>query len=139
VPTAVPVYSNGSPLSISNIKVDWDTTSYEGQAKETATMTVKNTLNDTVLLDVFVYYKVTTPTTFIDPDGTVHNLTNTITKTANVGMMQVGEHRDLSFQVDHNKNVPTVVSVTVQWRGGSTVVFERDLDIPDHRFGTYEF
>jgi hypothetical protein len=138
-PTAVPAYSNGSPVSVSNIKIDWDTTSYEGNAKETATMSVKNDLNDSIVLDVFVYYKVSTPTTFIDPDGTVHNLTNTITKTENLGMMQVGDHKDLSFQVSHNKNVPAVVSVTVQWRGGSAVIFEKTLEMADHSFGTFEF
>lgn len=138
-PTPVPVYANSSPVAVSNIRIDWDTTQYEGQAKETASMTIKNIRNDSIVLDVAVLCKVTTPTTFVDPDGTVHNLTNTITRTANIGMMQVGEQRDVAFQVDHNKNVPVTVSVTVQWRGGSAVVFEKTLNIPDHSFGTYEF
>lgn len=138
-PTPVPVYANSSPVAVSNIRIDWDTTQYEGQAKETASMTIKNIRNDSIVLDVAVLCKVTTPTTFVDPDGTVHNLTNTITRTANIGLMQVGEQRDVAFQVDHNKNVPVTVSVTVQWRGGSSTVFERTLNLPDHSFGTYEF
>jgi hypothetical protein len=138
-PTPVPAYTNGSPISVSNIKIDWDTTQFEGQAKETASMTVKNTLSDSILLDVVVYYKVTTPATFVNPDGSVENHTNTITKTANIGMMQAGEQKDLTFQVDHNKNVPTTVSIVVKWRDGSAVVFEKTLDLPDYSFDTYEF
>lgn len=139
-PSPMPAYSNGSPVSISNIKIDWDTTQYEGQAKETVTMKVKNTLTDSVVLDVVVTYKVTMPATFANPDGSLENRTNTLTATPqNIGLMQVGEQRDVTLHIDHNKNVPVTVSVTVQWRGGSAVVFEKTLNIPDHSFGTYEF
>lgn len=139
-PSPMPAYSNGSPVSISNIKIDWDTTQYEGQAKETVTMKVKNTLTDSVVLDVVVIYKVTMPATFANPDGSLENRTNTLTATPqNIGLMQVGEQRDVTLHIDHNKNVPVTVSVTVQWRGGSAVVFEKTLNIPDHSFGTYEF
>ena len=102
-------------------------------------MIVWNARNDSVVLDVAVLYKVTTPTTLVDPDGTVHNLTNTIAKAASIGLMQVGERRDVAFEVEYNKNVPVTVSITVQWRGGSSRVFERTLNLPDHSFGTYEF
>jgi hypothetical protein len=138
-PTAVPEYSDGSPVSVSGIKIDWDTTQFEGRAKETATMTVKNALDEGVVLDVVVLYKVATPAMLVNPDGSVENYTNTVTSTQNIGLMQVGEQRDLTFQVDHTKNVPVTVSVTVQWRGGSAVVFNRTLELPDNSFGTLEF
>jgi hypothetical protein len=136
----VPEYSNNSPVSVSNIKIEWDTTQYEGQAKETASMTVKNMLNDSIVLDVVVQYKVTTPAIFANPDGSFENRTNTVTATPrNIGVMQVGEQRDVTFQVDHAKNVPATVTITVQWRGGSAVVLNKTLDLPDHSFGTCEF
>ncbi len=139
VPTPVPVYTNSSPISASNIKIDWDTTQYEGAAKETASMTVKNTLSDAIVSDVVVSFKVTTPTTFMNPDGTIDNRTNTITKQANIGLMQAGDSKDLTFQVDHLKNVPVTVSIVIEWRGGSAIVFKKALDLPDHKFGTYKF
>lgn len=138
-PTPQPVYTNGSPVSVSGIKINWDTTSYEGQARETATMTIKNANPDNLVPDVVVLYKVTTPTTVIDPDGTVHNLTNTITKRQDVGVMQWNDQKDLTFEVDHNKNNPVTISVEVQWRGGHATVFEKTLTLADHNFGTFEF
>ncbi len=139
-PTPVPEYSNNSPVSVSHIKVDWDTTQYEGQAKETASMTVKNIKSDSIVLDVVVKYMVTTPATFANPDGSFENRTNTVTATpVYIGLMQVGEQRDVTFQVDHKKNVPATVTVLVQWRGGSAVVFDKTLNLPDHSFDTYEF
>lgn len=138
VPTPVPVYTNGSPISASNIKIDWDTTQYEGQAKETASMTVKST-GDGIVSDVVVSFKVTTPTTFANPDGSVDNRTNTITKQANIGLMQAGDSKDLTFQIEHKKNVPATVSIVIEWRGGSAVVFKKVLDLPDHKYGTYNF
>ncbi|HTX44309.1 MAG TPA: hypothetical protein VMC61_06225 [Methanocella sp.] len=138
-PTPWPVYSNGSPVAVSHVRVTWDTTQYEGQAKQTATITLKNVLNDGIVLDVNVIYKVTTPATVVDPDGTVHNLTNQVTRSSNIGMMDVGEQRDVTFQLDHPKNVPATISIILQWRGGSAVVLEKTVNMPDHDFGTYEF
>ncbi len=136
--TPVPVYSNGSPVSVSQIKIDWDTTQYNDRATQTATMTVKNTLGDSIVQDVEVLYKVTTPAVFVNPDGSYENRTNTVTATQHIGLMQAGEQRDLTFQLDHTKNLPATVSVTITWRGGSAVVFNKTLEMPDHSFGTFE-
>lgn len=138
-PTALPVYANGSPVSVSNIKIDWDTNGYDGMARQTATMTVDNVNNETLTLDVVVLYKVTTPTTITNPDGSMQNLTNTITKRQDLGTMQWDDHKDLTFDVSHNKNVPVTVTIVVQWRGGQAVVFEKTLTMADHSLGTFEF
>ncbi len=138
-PTPVPEYSNDSPVSVSHVRIDWDTTQFSGQAKQTATMTVKNTQSDSLVVDVNVLYTVSTPATFVDADGTVHNFTNPNKKTVHVGLMQAGEQRDVSVQVEHARNVPATVTIVLQWRGGSAAVFEKTLEIPDNSFGTYEF
>ncbi|HTY90187.1 MAG TPA: hypothetical protein VMC84_03335 [Methanocella sp.] len=138
-PTPWPVYSNNSPVSVSNIKITWDTTGFEGQAHETATMTLNNVNKDNLVLDIVLLYKVTTPTTVIDADGTVHNLTNTITKPQNIGVMQWEDRKDVSFDVYHNKNVPATVTIVAQWRGGQATLFEKTLNMADNSFGTYEF
>lgn len=102
-------------------------------------MTVRKTLNDSILLDVNVIYTVSTPMTIMDPDGTSHNTTNPLKASKFLGAMQSGEQRDVSFAIDHARGVPATISVTVQWRGGSSVVLEKTLDIPDHSFSSYEF
>ncbi len=138
-PTPLPEYSDGSPVSVSNIRIDWDTTQFAGQAEQTATMTVKNTLDDSLVVDVNVLYTVSTPATIVHPDGRVENFTSVNKKTAHVGLMQAGEQRDISIQVEHARGVPATVAILVQWRGGSAVLFEKTLDMPDHSYGTYEF
>lgn len=139
-PTPVPEYSNGSPVSVSHVRIDWDTTQYEGRAKETASMTVKNMMNDSIVLDVVVQYNVATPAALINPDGSIENFTAIVKATPqNIGLMQAGEQRDVTFQVEHAKNVSATVSIIVQWRGGSAVVFNKILNLPDHSFGTYDF
>ncbi len=140
MPTATPrpLYGNGTPLVVSNININWDTTGYQGMAEESATMTVSNTVPNSMVLDIEVDYLVSTPTSVIDSDGTVHNLTNTITKTYTVGMLQPGEHKDVNFQVEHNKNVPATVSIILKWRGGSAKVFENTYNWPDNNLGTEE-
>jgi hypothetical protein len=100
---------------------------------------VDNVNNETLTLDVVVLYKVTTPTTITNPDGSMQNLTNTITKRQDLGTMQWNDHKDLTFDVSHNKNVPVTVTIVVQWRGGQAVVFEKTLTMADHSFGTFEF
>lgn len=138
-PTPVPSYSNGSPVSVSDIKIDWDTTSYYGEAHQAATMTVKNAQPDGIVFDVVVLYKVSTPATLVNADGSTENFTNTVTKTENIGLMQPGDQRTITFQADHHKNVPATVSVIVQWRGGKAVVFEKTLTLQDFSMGSYEF
>jgi len=108
-------------------------------ARQTATMTVDNVNKEALTLDVAVLYKVTTPTTITNPDGSVQNLTNTITKRQDLGTVQWDDHKDLAFDASHNKNVPVTVSIVVQWRGGQAVVFEKTLTMADHSFGTFEF
>lgn len=137
--TPAPVYADGSPVSISDIRIAWDTTGFDGQARESVTMTMKNVDPDNLTLDVVVLYRVTTPITFIDPDGTVHNSTNTVTKTQSIGLVQWQDRRDISFEVSHIKNVPATISIAVQWRGGQATVFEKTIEMADHGFGTYEF
>ncbi len=138
MPTATPspVYGNGTPMTLSNININWDTTGYQGMAEESASMTVANTIPDTMVLDAEVDYLVSTPITIVNPDGTSQNLSNTITKTTYVGLLQPGDHKDVSFQVEHNKNVPATVSVVLKWRGGSAKVFEKTYNWPDHSLGT---
>jgi hypothetical protein len=102
-------------------------------------MAVKNALPDGIVFDVKVLYKVTTPATLVNADGSTENFTNTVTKTENIGIMQPGDQKTLTFDVDHHKNVPATVSVIVQWRGGQAVVFEKTLTLQDFSMGTYEF
>jgi hypothetical protein len=124
-------------VSVSNIKINWDTNGYDGMARQTATMTVDNVNNETLTLDVVVLYKVTTPTTITNPDGSIQNFT--ITKRQDLGTMQWDDSKDLTFEVSHNKNVPVTVTIVVQWRGGQAVVFEKTLTMADHSLGTFEF
>ncbi len=138
-PTALPAYTNGSPVAVSDIKINWDTTTYDGMAHQTATMAVDNVNKDNLTIGVVVLYKVSTPTTIINPDGSVENLTNTITKRQDLGTMQWNDHESLTFDVSHNKNVPVTITIEVQWRGGQAVVFEKTLTMADHSFGTFEF
>ncbi len=138
-PTPVPAYSSGSPVAVSDIKVNWDTTTYDGMAHQTATMSVDNINKDNLTIGVVVLYKVSTPTTIINPDGSTENLTNTVTKRAELGTMQWNDHEGLTFDVSHNKNVPVTITIEVQWRGGQAVVFEKTLTMADHSFGTFEF
>lgn len=138
-PAAAPAYTNGSPVAVSDIKINWDTTTYDGMAHQTATMAVDNVNKDNLTIGVVVLYKVSTPTTIINPDGSTQNLTNTITKRQDLGTMQWNDHEDLTFDVSHNKNVPVTITIEVQWRGGQAVVFEKTLTMADHNFGTFEF
>ncbi len=138
-PTALPAYTNGSPVAVSDIKINWDTTTYDGMAHQTATMAVDNINKDNLTIGVVVLYRVSTPTTIINPDGSTENLTNTVTKRAELGTMQWNDHESLTFDVSHNKNVPVTITIEVQWRGGQAVVFEKTLTMADHSFGTFEF
>jgi hypothetical protein len=97
-------------------------------------------MNDSIVLDVVVQYNVATPAALINPDGSIENFTAIVKATPqNIGLMQAGEQRDVTFQVEHAKNVSATVSIIVQWRGGSAVVFNKILNLPDHSFGTYDF
>jgi len=138
-PTPHPEYSNGAPVSISNVKIHWDTSGYDDQAKETATMTLNNLNKDNLVLDVAVIYEVSTPTTIVDAMGNTQNLTNTVSKTQNIGVVQWEDQKDLTFQIDHSKIMPETVSVIVKWRGGQATVFQQTLNLTDHSAGTYEF
>ncbi len=139
VPTPWPAYANGSPVSVSHVKISWDTTQFTGQATHSVAMTLKNAQNDSLVPGVSVLYTVSTPMTIIDPDGTAHNQSYPVTQSKFIGLMQSGDRRDVSFQSSHARNVPVTVTITVQWKGGSSVVFEKILNMPDHSQGTYEF
>lgn len=102
-------------------------------------MTVKTIANDTIVQDAVVLYNVTTPATLVNPDGSKQNFTNTISKVANLGLMQPGDSKDLTFSAEHAKNVPATITVTIKWRGGSAKVFETTLNAPDHNIGTREY
>jgi len=102
-------------------------------------MVVVNMQNDSIIPDVEVDYSVSTPVVLVNADGTHNTSVSTITRSDFIGLMQPGERQNVTFQVDHAKNVPATVAITLKWRGGSTTVFERTLNLPDYSSGTLEY
>jgi hypothetical protein len=136
-PTAAPSQvATTDKVSASGVSIDWDTT--DTMQHDVTHLRVKN--NDkNMLLNVDVIYSITTPGIIVNPDNTSYIQNQTSHMTTQLGNINAGDSRDLSFTSDHRKNVPAYVTITVNWREGSMVVFQGELEEPDHAVGTKTF
>ncbi|HEY3421828.1 MAG TPA: hypothetical protein VGK13_01625 [Methanocellaceae archaeon] len=135
-PTAMPSQlATTDKLSASDISIDWDTT--DAMQHNTVHLRVKN--NDKyMVMDVDVIYTAYTQGVIVNPDNTSYTQNQTSGPvTVQLGRINAGEVKDVTIQApDIKKGVPAYVTITVNWREGSMVVFQGVLDVPDHALGT---
>jgi hypothetical protein len=137
-PTAIASQLATTPtISASDISIDWDTTDI--MQHDTVHLKVKNNYQY-MLLDVDVVYTVTTQGLIVNPDNTSYVQNQTVPAViSQLGAINAGEVKDVTIQSDHRKNVPAFITIQANWRGGSAIVFQGMLNVPDHALGTKTF
>jgi hypothetical protein len=129
--------TQGTMLNIKDLSIYWDTT---GPLQyEKAEFKIMNVDKNQILLDVNVILRIATPTTIIYPDGTSFNTTQVKESTISLGTLRPLETKSVSLTSSNHREVETLVSIIVNWRGGSEKLFEVTLNAPDNNFGVIEY